>query len=103
MGEHRVALVGGGPVIRVRTVIRVPDSEKWKADEIRELEGHAQDAKSAEQRKDKDEDDEGEEGPRHWRRWLQAAGDSGSRICRNEKLKLQFKGNRKPSRVSNNR
>ena len=28
-GEHRVAFVGGGPVIRVRTVIRVPDSETW--------------------------------------------------------------------------
>ena len=33
-GEHGVALLGGAPVIRVRTVIRVPDSEKWKADEI---------------------------------------------------------------------
>ena len=36
-GEHRVALLEGGPVIRVRTVIRVPDSEKWKADEIAKL------------------------------------------------------------------
>ena len=31
-GEHRVALLGGGPVVRVRTVIRVPDSEIWNAD-----------------------------------------------------------------------
>ena len=36
-GEHRVALLRGGPVIRVRTVTRVPDSEKWKADEIASL------------------------------------------------------------------
>ena len=27
-GELRVALLGGGPVVRVRTVIRVPDSAK---------------------------------------------------------------------------
>ena len=27
-GEHRVALLNGGPAIRVRTVLRVPDSEK---------------------------------------------------------------------------
>ena len=33
-GEHRVALKDGGPVIRVRTIIRVPDSEKWSAEHI---------------------------------------------------------------------
>ena len=27
-GEHRVALLGGGPVIRVRAVLRRPDAEK---------------------------------------------------------------------------
>ena len=36
-GEHRVALFGGGPVVCVRTVIRVPDSDTWKADEIASL------------------------------------------------------------------
>ena len=36
-GEHRVALLNGGPGIRVRTIVRVPDSEKWKADEISKL------------------------------------------------------------------
>ena len=35
--EHRVALLNGGPAIRVRTIIRVPDSEKWKADEISKI------------------------------------------------------------------
>lgn len=34
-GEHRVALLGGGPVIRVRTIIRKPDSEKCNAEEIK--------------------------------------------------------------------
>ena len=48
-GEHRVALLDGGPAVRVRTVIRVPDSEKWKADKADEVEGHAQEAKSIEQ------------------------------------------------------
>ena len=33
-GEHRVALKDGGPVERVRTSIRVPDSEKWSAEQI---------------------------------------------------------------------
>ena len=36
-GEHRVALLDGGPAVRVRTIIRVPDSEKWKADEVLKL------------------------------------------------------------------
>ena len=36
-GEHRVALIGGGPVVRVGTVIRVPDSQKWKAGEVANL------------------------------------------------------------------
>ena len=36
-GEHRVALLGGGPVIRVRTIIRRPDSEKWNAEEVGKL------------------------------------------------------------------
>ena len=33
-GEHRVALPHGGPVIRVRTVLRRPDSEKWSVDAV---------------------------------------------------------------------
>ena len=33
-GEHRVALLEGGPVIRVRTVLRRPDSEKWNLKEL---------------------------------------------------------------------
>ena len=37
-GEHRVALLGGGPVIRVRTVIRKPDSGKWSDEEIKKIE-----------------------------------------------------------------
>ena len=36
-GENRVALVDGGPVIRVRTVIRVPASAKWNAEQITNL------------------------------------------------------------------
>ena len=31
-GEHRVALKDGGPVVRIRTIIRVPDSDKWSSD-----------------------------------------------------------------------
>ena len=34
-GENRVALMDGGPVIRVRTMIRVPDSAKWNASRSR--------------------------------------------------------------------
>ena len=36
-GEHRVALLGGGPVIRVRAVLRKPDSEKWNAEEVKNI------------------------------------------------------------------
>ena len=36
-GEHRVALLSGGPVVRARTVIRVPDSEKWNAEEVMKI------------------------------------------------------------------
>ena len=36
-GENRVALVDGGPVVKVRTVIRVPDSAKWNAEQIAKL------------------------------------------------------------------
>ena len=32
-----MALVEGGPVIRVRTVIRVSDSDKWNAEQIMKL------------------------------------------------------------------
>ena len=32
-----MALLGGGPVERIRTSIRLLDSEKWKADEIEKL------------------------------------------------------------------
>ena len=33
-GDHKVILLSGGPAIRVRTIIRRPDSEKWNATEI---------------------------------------------------------------------
>ena len=36
-GENRVALMDGGPVIRVRTMIRVPDSVKWNAEQVAKL------------------------------------------------------------------
>ena len=32
-----MALVDGGPVVKVRTVIRVPDSAKWSAEQIPKL------------------------------------------------------------------
>ena len=32
-----MAFIGGGPVIRVRAVIRVPDSAKWSAEQIMKL------------------------------------------------------------------
>ena len=35
--ENRVALMNGGPVIRVRTLIRAPDSAKSNAEEIMKL------------------------------------------------------------------
>ena len=36
-GENLVALPGGGPVIRVRTVIRKPESERWSPIAVREI------------------------------------------------------------------
>ena len=42
--EHRVALLKGGPVIKVRTLMRRPDSEKWGRQTIGEiLEGYDKD------------------------------------------------------------
>ena len=32
-----MALLGGGPVIRVRTVLRKPDSEKWNPEEVKKM------------------------------------------------------------------
>ena len=32
-----MAVMDGGPIIRVRTIIRVPDSDKWNADQIMKL------------------------------------------------------------------
>ena len=58
-GEHRVALLGGGPITRVRTVIRVLESEQLTANEIASVRATP-----------RDEDVEGNEGPRHWGRWL---------------------------------
>ena len=36
-GENTVALLSGGPVVRVRTVIRRPESERWNALDILQI------------------------------------------------------------------
>ena len=36
-GEHRVAMLNGGPVVRVRTVLRRPDFKKWNLEELKKV------------------------------------------------------------------
>ncbi len=35
--EHKVVMLKGGPAIKVRTILRRPDSEKWSAEDIMEI------------------------------------------------------------------
>ena len=35
--EHRVAVLGGGPVVRVRMVMGKPDSEKWRLEGVKSI------------------------------------------------------------------
>ena len=72
-GEHRVALKDGGPVVRIRTIIRVPDSDKWSSDSNSKGGCDSQAAKPVQQGAERHEEHARYEGHRPRRRWVHTA------------------------------
>ena len=72
-GEYRVALKDGGPVVRIRTIIRVPDSDKWSSDSNSKGGCDSQAAKPVQQGAERHEEHARYEGHRPRRRWVHTA------------------------------
>ena len=74
-GWDRVALKDGGPVVRIRTIIRVPDSDKWSSDSNSKGGCDSQAAKPVQQGAERHEEHARYEGHRPRRRWVHTARD----------------------------